>query len=144
MRSTSVIEKLPLNALARAIRILFMSDSVGFIIGVRGIGKTSLVRQSVPQGWNFYPFMLSDKEGTDIGGNPIPDHKTETVKDYMNGLRPFDRPNEKAVIFIDELDRVTDVSVHNAAQQLILDRSVNGHKLGPNVRIIAAGNGSSR
>jgi MoxR-like ATPase len=143
MKPTSPIVQLPLSALARAIRVLFMSDSVGVLWGVRGIGKTSLVRQSVPPGWNFYPFMLSDKEGTDIGGNPIPDHKSETVKYYMNGLLPFDKPNEKAVIFIDELDRVIDTSVHNAAQQLILDRSVNGHKLGPNVRIIAAGNGSS-
>lgn len=153
---------LPLDAIQRALRVLFLANLVAALWGRRGWGKSTLVRDSVPNGWGFYDFRLSDKEPSDLGGIPFPverDHtvwreqadgitlkklteKRRMVEYLMTPLLPFDT-DERCVVCFDEVDRTPDLSVQNVMLQLTLDRQINGHKLSKNARIVLCGNGAT-
>lgn len=163
--------KLPLTAVARALRLHFIADIPVALWDFVGVGKSSVVAQSVPKGWGLYDVRLSDKEASDLGGIPYPVEqqpaepkgKAKAVKmapgapqvegegnpriirkvEYlMSSLLPFDS-EEKCVVLFDEFDRTPDLSVQNAALQLVLDRRINGHYLSKGARIVIAGNGNT-
>ncbi len=141
MKNTSIC-RVSLSQAARALRVCFMANQPVMIWGETGIGKSSIVRQSVPKGWKFYDVRLSDKEATDLGGVPMPNSKTGKVEYMATSLLPLDC-DEKCVVLFDEADRTSDMSVQNMMLQLVLDRSINGHKLSDNCRIVLAGNGAT-
>lgn len=154
---------MPLNGIRRALRVCFMANKVGAMWGLRGFGKSTLVRDSVPEGWGFYDYRLSDKEASDLGGIPFPIERevmvwretagnpakltqvkeTRRVVEYlMTTQLPFDT-DERCVINFDEADRTSDLSVQNVMLQLTLDRQINGHRLSKNARIVLCGNGAT-
>lgn len=142
--------KLSLAQVPRALRLYFVANIMVCLWGRRGMGKSSVVRQSVPKGWGFYDFRLSDKEAPDLGGIPypvdIPQAKGKAcikrVEYLMTTQLPFDT-EEQCVINFDEIDRTSDMSVQNAFLQLSLDRRINGHPLSPHARLVACGNGAT-
>ncbi len=136
----STILKVSLSQAARALRLCYVSNQPVALWGPSGVGKSDVVRQSVPQGWKFYDVRLSDKEATDLGGIPMPNSKTGRVEYMPSSLLPLDT-DEKCIVLFDEVDRTSDMSVQNMMLQIVLDRSINGHKLSPNARIVLAGNG---
>lgn len=141
----SSVLKIALDKAARAMRVCFYANLTCALWGRRGVGKSSVVLQSVPKGWGFYDFRLSDKEASDVGGIPFPvdsESGSKRVEYLMTKQLPFDS-EEKCVVLLDEFDRTADLSVQNAALQLTLDRRINGHPLSPNARIVIAGNGAT-
>lgn len=137
----STIVKLDTKQVARAVVLCLQANVPVALWGAPGWGKSSVFRQIADglAGYKFYDFRLSDKEPSDIGGIPMPDHKTGKMRFAVADTLPFDC-DEKAIVCLDEFDRA-DLSVQNVALQLILDRQVNSHKLSPNARIVLAGNG---
>lgn len=152
--------------LKRAILVCLFADQPLAIWGGVGIGKSQAVAQIAKKlGWKLFDVRLSDKEPSDLGGIPYPvvtfweldkdgkrTGKTSSVAlerceidgkvEYLvSGLLPFGA-DEMTILFFDEVDR-TDIGVLNALLQVVLDRRINGHMLGPNVRILLAGNGET-
>lgn len=140
----SNIIKITLDMLPRILRVCFAADNPLDVTGPPAVGKSQAIAQAVPDGWGFYDFRASDKEAPDIGGIPYPtESKGKKFVEYMlTRLLPWDT-DEKCVILFDEFDRTSDLSVQNAMLQVILDRSLNGHRLSPNARIIIARNGET-
>jgi hypothetical protein len=141
----SKLLKISLDKAARAIRVCMIANIPVALWGRRGTGKSSVARRATPDDWGFYWYMLADKDGTDLGGIPFP-HDAESgekrVRYLMTDQLPFDC-NEHCVVCFDEIDRTPDMSVQNAALQLVLDRRINGHELSPNARLIICGNGAT-
>jgi hypothetical protein len=139
--------KLPVDAIGRAIRICFIANVVSAAWGRRGWGKTSIYKQVVPEGWEYYPFYTSDKEPQDIGGIPFPvEYKVNgksvrQVEYLMTKLLPFGS-NKRGVVVFEEFDRA-DLSVQNPCLQVLLEKEINGHKLGPQIRMGVTGNAST-
>lgn len=134
------MKKVNLEQIARAIVLAFAADIPVALWGPVGIGKSSIIAQVRDGlGWRLYDVRLSDKEPSDLGGIPMPDNGA--LRYLMPSLLPFDS-DEKAVVLFDEYDR-SETAVQNVTLQIVLDRSVNGHKLSPNARIVIAGNGSA-
>lgn len=151
----------PLNIIQSAVMVAVMKNQPVCLIGIPGCAKSSIIHAITRQLlWALFDFRCSDKEPPDIGGMPFIDAVNKTVEWLQSQLMPFEKfdkdgnllkpnwvdykgnPTEWAILFLDELDRAT-MEVLNVALQIILDRSVNGHKLYPNVRIVAACNGES-
>lgn len=104
-----------------------------FLKGPHGIGKTTFVQDLAKEwGKTFVTMNLSACEAGDFQGLPfIKDGETHYAKpQFMN----YD------VIFLDEVDRVRDLSVKAALNSLLLDRSINGHELKKGAVVITAGN----
>jgi MoxR-like ATPase len=137
--------KLNLEQIGRAMLVCFAADIPCAIWGGTGMGKSTKGREtSAKLDWRYYDCRLSDKEPSDLGGIPFPVDGPDGTKRcgyLMPDLLPFDC-DEKAVIAFDEVDRCPD-QVQNVAIQLVLDRSINGHKLSPNARIVMMGNGAT-
>ena len=151
----------PLNIIQSAVMVAVMKNQPVCLIGIPGCAKSSIIHAITRQLlWALFDFRCSDKEPPDIGGMPFIDAVNKMVEWLQSQLMPFERfdkngklikpnwkdangnPTEWAILFLDELDRAT-MEVLNVALQVILDRSVNGHKLYANVRIVAACNGES-
>lgn len=155
----------------RAILVAITANIPIALWGGVGVGKSQIVAQLAKQlGYKLYDVRLSDKEPSDLGGLPVPvlefwevdatgkrtgrcervgfipktGNTVETkgrVEYMMAGILPFEI-DEKVLLFFDEVDR-TDIGVLNALLQIVLDRRINGHRLGDNVRIVMAGNSTT-
>ena len=136
-----MITKINLEQAERAVTVALMANQPVALWGGVGIGKSSIVAQITAKlpGWKMYDVRLSDKLSSDFGA-PYPNMKTGKLDFLVTSLLPFDC-DEKCIVFLDEYDRVQDVNVQNMTLQIVLDRSLNGHKLSPNARIVLAGNG---
>jgi hypothetical protein len=134
------MKKLNLEQVARAIALAFVANKPVALWGPVGIGKSSIIAQVRDGlGWKLYDVRLSDKEPSDLGGVPVP--HDGALRYLMPDLLPFDT-DEKAIVLFDEYDR-SELAVQNVTLQIMLDRSVNGHKLSPNARVVLAGNGTT-
>ncbi|MCR4944634.1 MAG: AAA family ATPase [Clostridium sp.] len=126
--------------------LIIAANDVPLIIGESGIGKTALARTIAKE--NSYYLVNIDanllKEG-EIGGLPtISNGKTIYATHYK--LAEIDealKNNYEVLLFIDELNRC-DHAVQQELMNLILNREINGFKLGEHVHIIAAMNPSSK
>lgn len=140
-----------LEQASRAILVAFQANVPVALWGPPGVGKSSVIAQvtkrlvhkdeenkkEIP--YKLYDVRLSDKEPSDLGGIPFP--ADGRVRFLMNDLLPWDT-DEYSVVLFDEYDRA-DLSVQNPTLQIILDRTINGHRLSPNARVILAGNGTT-
>lgn len=135
---------LSVNQARRAACVAMMANITVALWGESGIGKSTVIGQLCEKiGFRLFDFRLSDKEPTDVSGVPMPG-EDGIIKWSLTDQIPWEEHvgNAKCALFLDEFDRA-DVSVQNMALQLLLDRKVNGHKLGRNVVIVVAGNGTS-
>jgi hypothetical protein len=111
------------------------TNLVAGLFGAHGIGKTSLVRQLADDLKTPLLIMnLAAIEPSDFSGRCIVDgeNKTTWAKPKFLDFEGF--------IFLDEINRVHDLSVKACLNSLLLDKSINGHALNPKTKIIVAGN----
>jgi hypothetical protein len=127
--------------------------------GAPGIGKSEIVSQLatwraeqaglaiVRSGANlkdgtmlFSDVRLTTIEAQDLRGLPYPNRAEGTVTYLRPSFLPpmDDLPH---VVFTDELT-AAEQRLQASAYQLLLDRRVGDHALGPNVMVVAAGNGA--
>lgn len=120
----------------------YMPASVSILIrGDHGIGKS----QSVYQLASYFNLPMVERrlsqmsEGDMIGLPKLDDNVTKFMPPdwYMRAC------TEPVVLFLDELNRATP-EVMQAAFQIVLDRTLNGHKLHPDTRVYAAINTNGR
>jgi len=143
----SNVIQIDLGAIGRAIRLCFIANVVSAVWGRRGWGKSSIYQQAIPPGWEYWPFYTSDKEPQDIGGLPFPverilNGKTVREVEYlMTKLLPFGS-NKRGVVVFEEFDRA-DLTIQNPCLQVLLEKEINGHKLGPEIRLGVTGNAST-
>ena len=123
------------------------AGGVIFMEGASGIGKTAIQKQIANEFYNEYlkendlsePSVittnLAAKESTDFSGLPyIKNGKTFFAK-------PNDIPDEGCgILFFDEANRIHDLELKSVMLNFLNDREINGHKLGKNYIMIAAGN----
>lgn len=123
--------------------LLFAADIPFILWGSVGVGKSSIIKQLAARlKWKLFDVRGSDKSPEDLAGIPYPDG--EKVRYLMPSIIPWQSVvgDEKCILFLDEIDR-SEKPVMNVEIQLFLDRCVNSNKLGKNVRICGAGNGST-
>jgi len=136
---------LTVNQCKRAVVAAMLANKPVALWGESGVGKSTVIREVCDKlGFEYFDFRMSDKDPTDAGGVPIPDVENGTLKYAVTNMIPWDHVvgERKAALVLDEFDRA-EPALQNMALQLVLDRCVNGHKLGQNVVIILAGNGTS-
>ena len=107
------------------------------IRGDHGIGKSEFVYQYAKKiGYEIIERRLSQMSEGDIIGLPI-------ITDGITKFAPTDwykkACEQPVVLFLDELNRATR-EIMQAAFQIVLDRTLNGHKLHPETRIFTAVN----
>lgn len=123
-----------------------------FVWGPPGIGKSQIAKQvSSELGFDtFEDIRLSQREPTDLRGIPMPtsDEFGETVlwsrPDFIDprtraGDLNSNGKQRKAMYLFDEMNSAP-MSVQAAAYQIVLDRKIGTHALGPNDFVMAAGN----
>jgi hypothetical protein len=143
-QSLKVSNFISLEQARRCLVIALRANVPVALWGESGLGKSTVVHDVAKAiEAKLFDFRMSDKEPTDCG-LPVPHHETKKLEYYMNALLPFEEyvGKDLCILFLDEFDRSAP-EMQNMALQLLFDRQVNGHKLGPNVRIILAGNGST-
>jgi len=127
--------------------------------GAPGIGKSEIVAQLAkwraeqaglaivrsgtdlkPGTMLFSDVRLTTIEAQDLRGLPYPNRSEGTVTYLRPSFLPpmDDLPH---VVFTDELT-AAEQRLQASAYQLLLDRRVGDHALGPNVMVVAAGNGA--
>lgn len=128
------------------ISLIIEAGEVPLVIGESGIGKTALAHRLAKD--NGYHLVTVDanllKEG-EIGGLPTVENG-QTIYATHNKLvevREFLANNQEVLLFIDELNRC-EHAVQQELMNLILNREINGYKLGDSVKIIAAMNPSNK
>lgn len=143
----------------KSAELVVATGEVPLIVGESGIGKTALARQLANK--NNWSLVVIDgnllKEG-EIGGLPTVDEytavdgngdrvtKKTTVYAVHTKLREIDNEilkGRKVLLFIDEINRC-EHTVQQELMNLILNREINGYKLHPDVKILAAMNPSSK
>lgn len=109
-----------------------------FLHGDPGIGKSSIVRQFAKRRQlRLIDLRLSTIEALDLRGLPSIDRdKGETV-----WIKPEFLPtdNSPGILFLDEFTAVEE-RMQAACLELLLDRRIGKHQIGPNWWIVAAGN----
>lgn len=128
------------------IKLIIEAGEVPLIIGESGIGKTALAHK-LAQDCKYHLVTIDAnllKEG-EIGGLPTIEsgqtiyathHKLVEVSSAINN-------HEGVLLFIDELNRC-EHAVQQELMNLILNREINGYKLGYGVKIVAAMNPSNK
>jgi len=141
--------------LKQAMRLLIANDDVPFIVGKPGGGKSDTVKQFAmqmakdldlpyyegPENFNsdnfgFIDLRLNSIDVIDLSGLPMIDHEREVTKFTRS---PYIPASGHGILFLDELPQ-SKPSNMAAVSQLILDKRVGSYSLGPNWKIITAGN----
>nr|WP_307989140.1 ATP-binding protein [uncultured Niameybacter sp.] len=143
----------------KSVELVLATGEVPLVVGESGIGKTALAKEVARK--NNWSLVTIDgnllKEG-EIGGLPTIEtymkideegnkiEKKMTVYAVHNKLKEIDEDISKGIgvlLFIDEINRC-EHTVQQELMNLILNREINGYKLHPEVRILAAMNPSSK
>lgn len=128
------------------IDLIVAAKEVPLVIGESGIGKTALAH-TIAENNSYYLVTIDAnllKEG-EIGGLPTVAHgKTIYATHYkLSEIDEAVKKGNEVLLFIDELNRC-DHAVQQELMNLILNREINGFKLGEEVHIMAAMNPSSK
>lgn len=116
-------------------------DKSIMLVAKHGVGKSSVVKQvAIDEGIEFHDVRLSQCEVGDIKGLPFLDIENDRTRFLKPYWWPRD-PNSKGILFFDELNRATK-DVLQAVFEICLDRRLDGEKLPPGWRVVAAINGS--
>lgn len=114
------------------------SGLVPYLRGPRGEGKTTFVNDLAKSlGKTIKIMNLSAIESTDFCGLPFIDEKGVSRYAIPSFLK------EAEILFLDEIDRVRDSAVKSSLLSLLIDRSINGHALRADCKILTAGNGTT-
>ena len=152
---------------SRAAKFCFKLRLPFAVWGVRGCGKSTLIAAAA----RLCKMRVGDlmmaidrhivmrigyQEPQDIGGYPQPGtveyiqidksvKSVEAVKMLLMEKLPLQCRvgDEPILLLLEEIDRVQYPAIFNSLTEILLERSVNGEPLGPNVVIAAAGNGGS-
>jgi hypothetical protein len=94
-----------------------------------------------PEKFGFFDLRLATVDSIDLNGLPLIKHTTESEEDAVTKFTrsPYIAKDGHGVLFLDELPQAKQGN-QAAISQLILDKRVGTHALGPNWLIIAAGN----
>lgn len=139
----------------KAVILTILSGRTPLVVGERGLGKTTMMKQIAEELGMFYINIDANllKEG-EIGGLPLPQERqledgskftvteyaihTKLKQMYDSLTENSDRP---VLIFIDELNRCAK-EVMQEMMNMILNREINGFRIPENVYIVAAMNPS--
>ena len=134
--------------------------SLPFVMwGDPGIGKTAVVLALAREmeadfkkngiEFGFWNTSLSVKNPEDIGGFPVPDHDTGTMRFFPPDDAPFLRKTKDGKVIApygiwltDDLDRCL-AETANAAMSIYHGRTINGNDISPNVYVCGTANGQS-
>ncbi len=138
-----------------SVELVLAAKQVPLLVGETGIGKTSLATK-VAKIHNWHLVTVDGnllKEG-EIGGLPTVDTFLHTLDDgtkvegkvtvyaihhKLKEMNDQVAVGKEVLLFIDEINRC-EHAVQQELMNLILNREINGHKLGDKVHIIAAMN----
>lgn len=127
------------------IAVAFLAKIPINLVGPPGIGKSEVTKTLERRmGYERVDMRLSMLETSDLGGIPVPNRETGKMEFLPYGRMPFVQfvGDRKIILVLDEFDRAR-LDIQGAALQLLLDGELNGHKIGPNVRIILCMNAST-
>ncbi len=128
----------------RVIRYCVENDMPVYFEGAPGIGKTQIFRQVAEElDYIFLDYRLLLRDPVDLRGLPVPDLENGLTR----WLKPDDLPflpysGKRCFVMIDEIDRASP-AMQGTALGLVLERCVGSHRLHPETRIGAAGNGKT-
>lgn len=117
-----------------------------FVWGPPGIGKSQICKQAAMElGFDYFnDVRLSQMDPTDLRGIPVP-----SEDEYGNAVARWSPPHfykrdtldgeKKAFYMFDEMNSAPQ-SIQAAAYQIVLDRQIGDHQLGPKDFVMAAGN----
>jgi len=105
------------------------------LISERGVGKTQFIKDyCIENNLELFTLNLASIESSDFTGLPyIENNQTKYAAPIFFQMK-------KGILFLDEINRVSDNDVKSALHSLLLDRSINGHVLSNDVQIVGAGN----
>jgi hypothetical protein len=138
-----------------ALRIITANGGVPFILGQPGVGKSDTVKQFAqeqakalgldfyegPENYDaskygFFDLRLATVDSIDLNVLPLIDSTAETTQFTRS---PYIAKEGYGVLFLDEIPQAK-AGNQAAVSQLILDKRVGTHELGPNWVIVTAGN----
>lgn len=133
------------NETKLAVEVALKANTPVLLLGSGGIGKSSVVKAIAEENnLEFIDIRLSQVSKLDIGGYPKDvNGKMEYLPLSMFPLEtdPLPQGKDGWIIMLDELLQA-DKYTQGAAFKLVLDRQIGKYKLHPNVRIVAAANGT--
>ncbi len=143
------VMQLKATELAQFIRYMLETGPTGkvpFIIGGIGIGKSSIVRQTVDwyrangkPNYGYLEFRTATQEPTDVTGVPMPNMEDMTTM-FLKPARLKNLPDDwEGIVFLDEFTKAPP-SVTNAWSQPILERAIDEMALPKGLRFVIAGN----
>lgn len=148
---------LPFSAISTAVKYSILSDTVPIILGMPGIGKSSMLREleDILDSKTFTLQINQIADRTDlIGQRNVEEtytHPDGTVEKRVklaffphyiiqNSIDfALENPEKLSILFMDEINRTTS-DVTSATLSIITERTIGGQILPPNLRIVAAGN----
>lgn len=118
-----------------------------FLRGDPGLGKSEAIYAAGKAlGVNVRTLIAAQFDPADLGGFPFRDTVTDAdgkPKHTMKRARPFFLPEDgEGILFCDELSQCP-VSIQNIFAQLVQERRIGEHVLGPKWTIVLAGNKQS-
>ena len=126
-------------ALVKALTVALAQSMNVLVKGSPGIGKSDVIAQSVASlNWDLLICHPVVEEPTDAKGLPAIVNGKADFLPYGN-LRRMIEAKSPLVVFLDDLGQAS-ASVQAAYMQLLLAREVNGVKISPHVRFVAATN----
>jgi len=123
--------------LKQTIKLLYKTKRPGFIWGLPGIGKSSIMNQVAEElGIGLIDIRALLRNPVDFRGIPAVDREKWLTK----WVRPEELPKEgKGIIFLDELPSAPPL-VQAACYQLVLENRVGEHEIGKGWIAFGAGN----
>lgn len=125
--------------LGTLLEFMFQQNLPVLIKGAPGIGKSDIVAQAASKlGWELIISHPVVADPTDYKGLPFAvNGKAEFLP--FGDLQKLLVATRPTIYFLDDLGQATP-AVQSAVMQLLLARQINGHKVSPEVRFIAATN----
>lgn len=108
-----------------------ITNDCPMLVGVAGIGKTSVVKQFAKEKGYHCEIMISSlMEPSDLQGMPYIEHNSTKFAEpyFITRMKDNAKNGIRSILFLDEINRAPK-DLLGAMLTLILEREVNGHKL---------------